>query len=104
MRVEGCRVVAGFDDGRAPDIDDDADLELQGGTLLLTYWDDGGAVVFAGERQDDGRYELVARSRPRRAVLRREGAARLVGEWEGKGDRGSLTVDVPRPIDDGATT
>ena len=95
-----CRVVAAFDDGRPADEDDDADLQLgDGGELLLSYWDERGAVVLVGAEEAPGRYELLARSRPRRGTLRREGARVFTGRWFEGEECGTLRVELPASSD-----
>ena len=84
-----------YGDGR-PDLEDvDGDLQLAGGALLLTYWDEHGPVVFAGAEAAPGRYELTARSRPRRCTLQREDARTFAGAWVQGRDCGTLRVEIP---------
>ncbi len=92
----GCRVIVGYRDGRADFEDADGDLQLGGdGALLLTYWDEQGAVVFAGAEADPGRFELTARSRPRRCTLTRAGSRTFTGSWVEGRDCGTLRVEIP---------
>lgn len=94
MAQFSCRVVVGYDDGRPPTEDPDSDLQLGDGELLLTYWDEQGVVVLAGAEADSGRFELAARSRPRRATLRREDARTFTGSWVQGEDCGTLRVEI----------
>ena len=90
----GCRVTVAYGDGR-PDLEDvDGDLQLAGGALLLTYWDEHGPVVFAGAEAAPGRYELTARSRPRRCTLQREGPHSFTGTWVQGPECGTLRVEI----------
>ena len=91
----GCRVVVGFDDGRSDHEDDDADLQLGDGELLLSYWDDEGAVVLVGAEAEPGHFELLARSRPLRCALRRADARTLTGSWSQGEECGTLRVELP---------
>lgn len=94
-----CRVVAAFDDERPDCEDDDADLQLGDGALLLTYWDDDGVVVLAGAEIEPGAFDWMARSRPRRGTLRRVDARTFTGVWEQGGDCGTLRVELPDDAD-----
>jgi len=105
----GCRVVVEFDDGRATHEDDDADVQLEAApapgasepsapstdAMLVSYWDDQGPVVMAGARDEQGRFALTGRSRPRTALLRREGPRSFVGTWSEGGAGGTLRVELP---------
>lgn len=92
QHFDGCLVVVGFDDGRPDQSDDDADLQLREGALLLSYWDDQGAVVLVGDEREPGCYELHARTRPRRCTLRREDARTFRGAWAQGNESGTLRV------------
>lgn len=91
----GCRVTVAYDDGRPSHEDDDSDLQLGDGRLLLSYWDECGAVVLVGSETEPGRYELSARSRPRRGTLRREAPRSFAGSWQEGDESGSLRVEIP---------
>ena len=94
-RYLACRAEVGFDDGTPVFIDDDVDVELGDGHILLVYFDDQGAVVFQGREEAPGRYELTARSRPRKAQLVRTEDV-LEGSWQ-EGDRtGSLRIELTK--------
>jgi hypothetical protein len=88
-----CRVVAAFDDSRPDCEDDDAELQLDEGALLLTYWDDEGVVVLVGAERAPGEYDWRARSRPRRGTLRRVDARTFTGVWEQGGECGTLRIE-----------
>ena len=92
-RYLACRAEVGFDDGSPVFTDDDVDVEIEDGQMLVVYFDDQGPVVFQGREAAPGRYELTARSRPRKAqLLRTEGV--LEGSWQ-EGDRtGSLRIEL----------
>lgn len=84
-----------FDDGTPPFSDDDTDVEIADGRILVCYFDDQGAVIFQGREQEPGRYALVARSRPRRAELsRREDV--LLGSWREGDGGGSLRIELSK--------
>ncbi len=90
-RYLACRAEVGFDDGSPVFTDDDVDVEIEDGRMLLTYFDDQGAVVFQGREEAPGRFELTARSRPRKAQLQRTGGA-LEGSWQEGDVTGSLHI------------
>ncbi len=78
---------------------DDADVSIEGGTILVTWWDDRGAVVLAGREVERDRYEIVARSRPRRGILVRDGH-RLEGDWTEHDRAGTWIVHLPDEPDE----
>ena len=88
-------MVVGYRDGRADVEDDDSDLHLSEGGLVLSYWDEHGAVVFAGAEAEPGRFELTARSRPRRCTLQREDSRTFIGSWVQGEECGTLRVEIP---------
>ena len=69
--------------------DDDCDVRLDGDSLVVTYFDDEGPLVFSGLRKDDGSFDLWCRGRVRRGSLAfsPEGDA-LQGEWSEGEERG----------------
>jgi len=87
-------VVVAYRDGRAALEDADSALQLAGGELLLSYWDEHGAVVFAGSEAAPGRFELTARSRPRRCTLQREDSRTFTGSWVQGDECGTLRVEI----------
>ena len=90
-----CRVRVTYDDGRETFEDDDCDVSLDTGDLLITYWDERGPVVLAGTATEGG-FELVARSRPRRATLARSGDV-LEGTWRERDETGGLRIELGAP-------
>jgi hypothetical protein len=75
---------------------DDCDVTLLPGALELHYFDDEGPVVFGGRECDPGVFELVCRSRPRTAVLRRSGGdSALEGTWEQGEAQGTWRIVLP---------
>ncbi len=91
----GCRVTIDYGDARGVVEDEDADLQVEGDRLLLSYWDERGVVVLIGAESAPGRWELHARSRPRRCSLAREGARTFTGSWVEGDESGSLRVEIP---------
>ncbi|MEE9281749.1 MAG: hypothetical protein V3V67_16375 [Myxococcota bacterium] len=89
----GCRIEVRAG-GELEFADDDCDVRIESGKLTLTYFDDEGPVVFIG-REASGGFELVCRSRPRTATLRRTGAT-LHGTWKERDQSGSWTIRLPR--------
>ena len=94
----GCRVVVTYDDGRERFEDDDCDVSLEGDQLLITWWDERGPVVLQGRQQDE-RFDVVARSRPSKATLKRRGDV-LEGTWREHDESGGLRIELGPP--DGA--
>ncbi len=70
---------------------DDCDVRLEDGKLTLTYFDSEGPLVFIGLEEEDGRFDLICRSRPRRGTLHRTGDT-LTGSWQERDETGSWTV------------
>lgn len=88
-----CRAIVRHDDG-APDVDDEtAEIEIASGRLLLVYFDDRGAVIFEGREVERGRFQALARSRPRKLELALEGRV-LEGRWHEAGDTGSIRIEL----------
>ena len=68
---------------------EDCDVRLEDGTIVISYFDEEGPVVFAGEDDPSGHYHLVCRSRPRKATLHRfEGGTTFEGSWTQGDERG----------------
>jgi hypothetical protein len=88
----GCRVVVTYDDGRERFEDDDCDVSLEEGRLLVTYWDERGPVVLQGRDQGEC-FAVTARSRPSKAMLTREGDV-FEGTWRERDDSGSLRIEL----------
>lgn len=95
VQFNGCHVVVGEGGPFQAVEDDDADLALGEGELLLSYWDDQGAVVLVGPEDEPGRFELMGRSRRRRATLRRKSLHCFEGQWFEGSASGSLRVELP---------
>ena len=75
--------------------DPDSRVRIDGGSILVAYMDEDGPVVLEGRETTAGRFELTARSRPRRATLAfAEGGRRLVGEWHERGSRGGWWIEL----------
>jgi hypothetical protein len=92
----GCRVVVRDADGAILFEDADCELRAEPGELLLTWFDDGGPVVWVGRETAPGSYALVCRSRPRAGVLELAGdARRLHGSWRERDRRGTWSVELP---------
>ncbi len=92
---EGCRVEVVPEAGASPFDDDDCDVRLEGDQLVVTYWDEDGVVVFDGNRDADGKFDLWCRSRPRRAELRFcEENRVLEGSWSERENRGSWRIEL----------
>ena len=94
-RFLACRAVVGFDDGSPVFTDDDVDVTIADGRILLTYFDDQGAVVFEGREEAPGQYQLTARSRPRKAQLLRTEDV-LEGSWREGDSTGSLRIELTK--------
>ncbi len=92
-RFLACRAVVGFDDGSPVFTDEDVDVTIEDGRILLTYFDDQGPVVFEGREEAPGHYELTARSRPRKAQLLRTGDL-LDGSWQEDDSTGTLRIEL----------
>ena len=88
-----CRASVGSDAGEPDVLDDDVDVELAQGRILVAYFDDQGPVVLEGLETAPGRYELTARSRPRRAELALSDG-RLEGRWWEARSGGPLCIEL----------
>lgn len=94
-KFEDCRIEVKYSGDDAPDFDsDDCELTLDSGTIAVVYFDNEGAVIFAGHETTPGCFELVCRSRPRVASLERRGDT-LEGSWEEPEARGSWRILLP---------
>ena len=92
-RYSNCRVCVTDETGAPPFEDDDGDVELAPGGILVAYFDDRGPVVMQGVETQTGRFELKARSRPRKAELALEGS-RLEGRWWEATAAGTLEIEL----------
>ena len=93
---EACTTRIEWHDGTPPHEDDDTDVHIEDGRIVVCYWDDQGPVVFEGTEEAPGHFELTARSRPRKATLAlvAEGR-RLEGSFEERGAPcGTLRIDL----------
>lgn len=79
--------------------DDDCDVELEGDSLIVSYFDEEGPLVFVGTPSDDGtRFDLVCRSRPRRGTLERSADGRfLEGQWSERELSGTWHITLAEP-------
>ena len=90
-----CRAEVRFDDGSPVLEDDDALVRIEGGWILVCYWDEHGAVVFEGAESDPGRFQLKARSRPRTAELAYSPERRVLeGTWSEGDVSGALRIEL----------
>ncbi len=82
--------------------DEDSRLGLDGAAIFVAYMDEEGPGVLEGRQAGLGRFELVARSRPRRATLSFAMDRRsLSGEWRERDLSGSWRIELAEafPID-----
>ena len=96
-RWSGCQIrVTGEAE---PFFDDDCDVQLEGDSLVVSYFDSEGPLVFVGSPSDGGtRFDLVCRSRPRRATLERSADGRsLEGRWTERELSGTLHIVLGEP-------
>jgi hypothetical protein len=94
-----CRVeIAGWGDREAFRCED-AEVWIEGEAILISYFDDEGIVVLEGREDGAGGWQLVARSRPRRARLRPEAreATAFVGEIEEHGETAGFRLRLSEP-------
>lgn len=90
-----CRIVVTYDDGREAFEDEDCDVALEDGQLLVTYWDERGPVVLQGVWRESA-FDVVARSRPSRATLVQSGDV-LEGTWQERDESGGLRIELSAP-------
>ena len=77
-----------FEDGSPPYVDDDTEVRIEGGRLLVYYFDDEGAVVYDGVEEEPGRFRLMARSRRRTGMVRFDDSGSVLrGYFEEDGER-----------------
>jgi hypothetical protein len=82
-------------DGELLHEDPDSRLRIAEGAILVAYMDEDGPVVLEGRETSAGRFELGARSRPRRATLAFAHDRRsLAGEWSERGSRGAWRIEL----------
>ena len=94
-RYRECRAVIRSDDGSPPIEDDDVEVRIEEGRILLCYWDDQGAMVFEGKEHEGGAFELRARTRPRMAHLALAADRRVLeGTWRERDESGQLRIEL----------
>jgi hypothetical protein len=80
--------------------DPDSRVGIEAGSILVAYMDEEGPVVLEGRETAAGRFELTARSRPRRATLAFAGDGRhLAGEWRERGSHGLWRIELADDAD-----
>ena len=80
--------------------DPDSRVAVEAGSILVAYMDEDGPVVLEGRETDTGRFELTARSRPRRATLAFAGDRRsLAGEWRDRGSHGLWRIELADDVE-----
>jgi hypothetical protein len=90
----GCRVRLERGGEILPE-DDEGRLRIADGAILVAYMDEEGPVVLEGRETGAGCFELVARSRPRRATLALAGDGRsFAGEWRERGESGGFWIEL----------
>ena len=100
-RWTNCRIEVRRADGEPPFLDDDCDVALEAGRLIVSYFDDEGPVVFEAPAPEAAEpapapYELVCRSRPRVATLQASpDRSRLHGRWREGDLEGEWTILLP---------
>jgi hypothetical protein len=95
-----CRVTIRFRDGTPPHEDDDSQLGVESGQIVVVYMDDQGPVVLGGHEHEPGCFELLARSRPLHATLERSPDGRvLVGSWQERERSGEWRIELPEAAD-----
>ena len=83
-----CRVEVEGGGAREPFACDDADVWVEGESILISYFDDDGMVVLEGRPDADAGWTISARSRPRQAFLKpmSEDPGSFVGEIDEQGE------------------
>jgi hypothetical protein len=75
--------------------DPDSRVGIDEGSILVAYMDEDGPVVLAGRETAADRFELTARSRPRRATLAfAQDRRTLAGEWQERGQSGRWRIEL----------
>jgi hypothetical protein len=94
---EGCTTRIDFEDGSPPYVDDDTQVRIEEGRILVYYFDDEGAVVYDGVEEEPGRFRLTGRSRRRTGMLSLEGGGSVLrGHLEEDGERFRLEIRLTR--------
>jgi len=92
---EGCTTRIELGDGSPPHVDDDAQVRIEEGRILLLHFDDEGAVVYDGVEEEPGRFRLMARSRRRTALVRLDGSGTVLrGHFEEDGQRFPIEITL----------
>ena len=80
---------------------DDAEVWIEGDSILISYFDEDGIVVFEGHPDEEGGWALIARSRPRRAFLKPmpEAIGHFVGEFDEQGEVAVWRLRLGRPAE-----
>ena len=80
---------------------DDAEVWIDGDSILVSYFDEDGIVVLEGQPDGAGGWALVARSRPRRANLSPIGddSRRFEGTIEEQGEGGHWELCLGEPAE-----
>jgi hypothetical protein len=95
-----CRVeVDGWGDEEAFACDD-AEVRIEAETIVISYFDEVGIVVLEGSPRAQGGWQLMARSRPRRAFLEPMGdsSSEFVGEIDERGELAGWRLQLGRPV------
>jgi len=97
-----CRVEVAGAEEREPFECDDAEVWIEGESILISYFDNEGIVVLEGRTDDESGWALSARSRPRRAFLKPmpEASGSFAGEIDEQGEVAIWRLRLGRP--DGA--
>ena len=94
---EGCTTRIVFEDGSPPYVDEDTEVRIEGGRLLVFYFDDEGAVVYDGVEEEPGRFRLMARSRRRTGMVCFDDSGTVLrGHFEEDGERFRFEIRLTR--------
>jgi hypothetical protein len=79
---------------------EDAEVWIEGDSILISYFDDEGIVVLEGRGDEIGGWALTGRSRPRRGRLEpgRAAPGEFAGELEEHGERGRWSLRLGAPV------
>lgn len=100
IHYPACEVeVDAFEEGAEDFSCEDAEVWIEDNVILISYFDDEGIVVLEGTEDGNQGWQLMARSRPRRAFLRPlpEKAGCFVGEIEEQGETAAWRVSLGAP-------
>lgn len=95
---DDCRVEVEALGDQAPFECDDAEVWIEGDSILISYFDDEGMVVLEGRPDDASGWTLAGRSRPRRAFLRpmAEAPGSFAGEIDEHGEVAVWRLELGR--------